>query len=144
MSCHKEMNKERVEYEKNAYYRMPIGKHKNKYMKEVPNSYLEWCVTSVDGRVKSMASIELERRKRKKLFVPDMLHEFEVKPKKSTKIQNMNYELPFGKYKGWWVTDVPLDYLQYMSQHLNGKFTETKNKIGIELNRRSGKKKHKA
>lgn len=110
-------------------------------MKEVPDNYLTWCIEKIEGGyVRTMATIELERRKRKKISVPDMYGEFAKTTYASKKLTGMNYVVPFGKYKDWWISDVPADYLQFMAKNLNGTNQEFKKKIGTELKRRKKKK----
>lgn len=44
------------------YARMPWGKYKNRYLKEVPTDYLEWCVKSYDNGMAQWLLDELKRR----------------------------------------------------------------------------------
>jgi len=46
-----------------AYTKMPFGKHKGKYLKNIPDDYIRWCVLNVTDRASAeMFSLELQRR----------------------------------------------------------------------------------
>ncbi len=50
-------------YKDFEYTIMPFGKHKGKYLREVPKDYIEWAITNIkDDALASMFSIELQRR----------------------------------------------------------------------------------
>ena len=50
-------------YTEYAYTRMPWGKHKGLFLKDIPEDYLKWAVTSWSDRgVAEMFKIELLRR----------------------------------------------------------------------------------
>ena len=46
-------------------------------------------------------------------------------------------EMPFGKYKGMDLLDVPLDYLKWIEENLTLR-EETRKEINFEINRRIG------
>lgn len=50
-------------YKEYAYTRMPWGKHKGSYLKDIPDDYLKWAVSSWNDRgAAEMFKIELLRR----------------------------------------------------------------------------------
>ena len=50
-----------------AYTRMPWGKYKGVYLKDIPDSYLSWAATNWNDRATAtMFQIELTRRSRSK------------------------------------------------------------------------------
>lgn len=48
----------------NSYIRMPWGKHRGKYLREIPDAYIEWAIMNFDdaGMAEIMA-VELSRRR---------------------------------------------------------------------------------
>jgi uncharacterized protein (DUF3820 family) len=50
-------------YKEYAYTKMPWGKHKGKFLKDIPEDYLKWAVANWSDRgVAEMFKIELLRR----------------------------------------------------------------------------------
>lgn len=46
-----------------AYTRMPFGVHRGKYLKNIPDDYIKWCVINISDRAQAdMFSLELQRR----------------------------------------------------------------------------------
>ena len=46
-----------------AHTRMPFGKHKGKYLMNIPDEYIQWAITNLEDRATAeMMSIELQRR----------------------------------------------------------------------------------
>lgn len=50
-------------YNDYEYTIIPFGKHKGKYLKDVPDDYIKWAIMNIEDTVlASMFSIELQRR----------------------------------------------------------------------------------
>lgn len=50
-------------YNEYAYTKVPFGKHKGKYLKNVPDEYVKWAVMNLTDRASAeMFSVELQRR----------------------------------------------------------------------------------
>ena len=46
-----------------AYTKMPFGKYKGRFIKDVPDDYIKWAVINVTDRASAeMFAIELQRR----------------------------------------------------------------------------------
>ncbi len=52
-----------MNYNEYMYTTLHFGKHKGKYLKDVPDSYLEWAIRNIeDIGIGTMLSIEYQRR----------------------------------------------------------------------------------
>lgn len=50
-------------YNEYAYTKIPFGKHKGKFLKNVPDEYIKWAVMNLTDRASAeMFSVELQRR----------------------------------------------------------------------------------
>jgi len=50
-------------YNEYAYTKMPFGKYKNRYLKDIPDEYVRWAVINLEDRATAeMMSVELQRR----------------------------------------------------------------------------------
>lgn len=47
-----------------AYMRMPWGKHKGKWIKEIPTDYLKWCILNYTGQIGVLEVMKDELLKR--------------------------------------------------------------------------------
>lgn len=46
-----------------AYTRMPFGKYRGRYLKNIPDEYIRWAVVNITDRATAdMFSLELQRR----------------------------------------------------------------------------------
>jgi hypothetical protein len=51
------------QYNQYAHSRMPFGKFKGYYIKDIPRDYIEWAVMNITDRASAeMFAIELQRR----------------------------------------------------------------------------------
>lgn len=56
----------RENYKEYEYTKMPWGKHKGKFLRDIPNDYLKWAVMNwCDRGVAEMFKVELLRREPK-------------------------------------------------------------------------------
>lgn len=52
-------------YNDYKYTKMPFGKHKGYFMKDIPNSYLDWLIDNVEDKAFIvMLNVEKTRRQR--------------------------------------------------------------------------------
>ncbi len=50
-------------YTEYAYTKMPFGKHKGVFLKDIPTNYITWAVLNIKDRASAeMFKIELQRR----------------------------------------------------------------------------------
>ena len=50
-------------YNEYAYTKMPFGKHKGTFLKDIPDAYIKWAVINIRDRASAeMFKIELQRR----------------------------------------------------------------------------------
>lgn len=59
----------RQEYKDVQYSKVKFGKHKGKYMFEVPDDYVEWAILNLNDVQATWFSIEWSRRKKQKVSV---------------------------------------------------------------------------
>lgn len=53
-------------YNEYMYTKMTFGKHKGKFIKDIPLDYLKWAIMNIEDRgLATMFSIELQRREPK-------------------------------------------------------------------------------
>lgn len=53
-------------YNEYAYTKMPFGKYKGRYLKDIPEDYIKWAVMNISDRASAeMFKIELLRRDKK-------------------------------------------------------------------------------
>lgn len=51
------------QYNEYMYTKMPFGKHKGVFIKDIPTDYIKWAVLNIQDRALAfMFSIELQRR----------------------------------------------------------------------------------
>ena len=50
-------------YNEYAYTKMPFGKHKGKFIKNIPDEYIEWAINNLtDQATATMMAVEWQRR----------------------------------------------------------------------------------
>lgn len=55
-----------MRYQEYMYTKIHWGKHKGKYLKDVPDDYIEWAIKNIDDiGIATMFSIEYQRRHKK-------------------------------------------------------------------------------
>ena len=54
--------KQRDRWEEYVYTRMPFGKHKGKWISEIPDDYIKWGILNCNDYIATMFNIELQRR----------------------------------------------------------------------------------